>query len=167
MQRAGGKPIYYRTTGGRYFKVITNYPTGSTKEKAIYFHKKFCKTIGAILSSNLFFWFYQIFSNNLDLKSYEIESFKIPYSRLSDNYIESIEKVYRAYLDDIEVNANVRQTTKYANIDSFKEYKIAKSKSFIDKIDDLICPLYGINGAEMDFIKNYELEFRISDDSAE
>ena len=27
-----GEPIYYRTTGGRYFKVVTNYPTGSTKE---------------------------------------------------------------------------------------------------------------------------------------
>ena len=30
-----GKPIYYRTTGGRYFKVVTNYPTGSTKEKPL------------------------------------------------------------------------------------------------------------------------------------
>lgn len=34
-----GEPIYYRTTGGRYFKVVTNYPTGSTKEKPLYFQK--------------------------------------------------------------------------------------------------------------------------------
>jgi len=35
-----GNPIYYRTTGGRYFKIVTNYSTGSTKEKAILFDKK-------------------------------------------------------------------------------------------------------------------------------
>ncbi|MBI5206708.1 MAG: Eco57I restriction-modification methylase domain-containing protein [Candidatus Firestonebacteria bacterium] len=33
------QPIFYRTTGGRYFKIITNYSTGSTKEKPIYFEK--------------------------------------------------------------------------------------------------------------------------------
>lgn len=34
--RVTGSPIYYRTTGGRYFKVVTNYPTGSTKEKPLF-----------------------------------------------------------------------------------------------------------------------------------
>jgi hypothetical protein len=68
-----GKPIFYRTTGGRYFKVITNYSTGSTKEKPIYFDNEMADSIGAILSSNLYFWFYQIYSNNLDLKTYELE----------------------------------------------------------------------------------------------
>ena len=33
---AEGNPIFYRTTGGRYFKIVTNYSTGSTKEKAIF-----------------------------------------------------------------------------------------------------------------------------------
>ena len=63
--RVTGRPIYYRTTGGRYFKVITNYSTGSTKEKSICFNPKISNFIGAVLSSNLFFWFYQVFSNNL------------------------------------------------------------------------------------------------------
>ncbi|GMO37673.1 MAG: hypothetical protein Ta2B_17380 [Termitinemataceae bacterium] len=30
-----GSPIYYRTSDGMYYNVITNYPTGSTKEKPI------------------------------------------------------------------------------------------------------------------------------------
>jgi len=73
-----GEPIYYRTTGGRYFKVVTNYPTGSTKEKPLYFQKRISNAIGCILSSSLAFWFYQIYSNNLDWKTYEIENFTIP-----------------------------------------------------------------------------------------
>ena len=75
-------------------------------------------------------------------------------------------KLYGVYLTDIERNANTRHTTKESSykIDSFKEYKIGKSKSIIDKIDDLICPLYGLTQKETDFIKNYEIEFRLSED---
>lgn len=159
-----GKPVYYRTTGGRYYKLITPYSTGSTKETSIIFDKKISKSVGAILSSNLYFWFYQIYSNNLDLKFYEVASFKIPYEKLTDSRIEKLENIYSEYLKDIEANSNVRQTTRYANIDSFREYKIGKSKSLIDKIDDLICPLFGFTQEETDFIKNYEIDFRLIDE---
>jgi hypothetical protein len=160
--REKGMAIYYRTTGGRYFKVITNYSTGSTKERPIYFDSKNANIIGAILSSNLFFWFYQIISNNLDLKTYEIKTFGFPIEKLNTKIIKKIETLYANYLIDIEKNANIRHTERYANIDSFKEYNIGKSKHLIDQIDDLICPLYGLSKEETEFIKNYEIKFRLS-----
>lgn len=159
-----GKPIYYRTTGGRYYKVITNYSTGSTKETSVLFDEKIANSIGAILSSNLYFWFYQIYSNNLDLKFYEIENFKIPLEKLNEYEIKQIEELYTKYMNDIEENANVRQTQKYANIDSFKEYKIGKSKHLIDAIDDFIGPLYGLTNEEVEYVKNYEIQFRLPDE---
>lgn len=160
----GGKPIYYRTSGGRYFKVVTNYPTGSTKEKPLFFDEKLADSIGCILSSNLSFWFYQIYSNNLDWKSYELLSFVIP--NLDSCQIKVLKDLYNKYLRDIEAHANIRQTSqdsKY-NMDSFKEYKIVRSKGIIDQIDDYIGPLYGLTADEIDFIKNYELNFRMSGD---
>lgn len=45
-----GEPIYYRTTGGRYFKVVTNYPTGSTKEKPLYFQNEYRMLLVAFLA---------------------------------------------------------------------------------------------------------------------
>jgi hypothetical protein len=167
--RSQGKPIYYRTSGGRYFKIVTNYPTGSTKEKALYFDKDIADIIGAILSSNLFFWFYQIYSNNLDLKLYDISIFCIPYKKLLENpdLIKKIEEVYNEYLSDIEKNAIVKKTTQYKKIKEFKEYRIRKSKHIIDKIDDLICPLYGMTEQEIDFIKNYEIKFRLSEEDSD
>ena len=158
-----GYPVYYRFAGGRYFKVITNYSTGSSAEKAIYFcDEKFANAIGCILSSNLSFWFYQIFSDNLNWKSYEIENFTIP--NLSAENIDFLNKLYARYLKDIEANANNRTTSGESsyNVDSFKEYKIVRSKSIIDEIDDYICPLYGLTKEETEFIKNYELEFRMA-----
>src|SRR5574344_112965 len=164
LLKSHGAPIVYRFAGGRYFKVVTNYSNGSSAERTIYFDKKKANSIGCILSSSLSFWFYQIYSDNLDWKNYEIEQFRIPH--LDDNKINELENLYKEYLDDIEENANIRQTTGASsyNVPSFKEYKIGRSKAIIDKIDDLICPLYGLSQEETDFIKNYEIEFRLSDE---
>lgn len=163
-QVTDGSPIWYRTTGGRYFKIVTNYSTGSTKEKAIYFQRGLANAIGCILSSNLSFWYYQIISNNLDWKSEELLSFTIP--NLKENDIEVLNSLYDEYLKDVEANANVRTSSSKSryNVDHFKEYKIVKSKAIIDRIDDYICPLYGLTPQECDFVKNYELEFRMSGD---
>ena len=157
-----GNLIFYRTSGGRYFKIVTNYSTGSTKEKSISLNKKFSNALGCALSSNLSFWFYQIHSNNHDWKNYEIESFPIP--NLSNENIVALNTLYAGYLTDIEKNAKVRVSSGKSSyrVDSFKEYKIVKSKHIIDKIDDYICPLYGLTEEETAFIKNYEMLFRMS-----
>jgi len=164
--RSQGKPIYYRSSGGRYFKIVTNYSTGSTKEKTLYFDKDVVDVVGAILSSNLFFWFYQIYSNNHDLKLYEISSFPIPYKKLLENskLNKKIKEIYNVYLNDIEKNTVVKKTTQYKKITEFKEYKIKKSKHIIDKIDELVCPLYGMTKEEIEFLKNYEIKFRLGDE---
>ena len=161
--KTSGSPIIYRFAGGRYFKVVTNYSNGSSAERTIYFaNKKIANAVGCILSSNLSFWFYQIFSDNLNWKTYEIENFTIP--ELSTENVEYLDKLYSRYLTDIEAKANVRTTSGEStyNVDSFKEYKIVRSKGIIDEIDDYICPLYGLTQEETDFIKNYELEFRLA-----
>lgn len=49
-----GTPFYYRTSGGRYFNIITDYLIGSLKERSFYVTKKFTKVIGATLSTRLF-----------------------------------------------------------------------------------------------------------------
>ena len=98
----------------------------------------------------------------MNWKSYEIENFTIP--NLTDENIDFLNKLYARYLEDIEANANYRTTSGESsyNVDSFKEYKIVRSKAIIDEIDDYICPLYGLTKEETDFIKNYELEFRMA-----
>ena len=163
LVKTSGSPIIYRFAGGRYFKVVTNYSNGSSAERTICFaNKKIADAVGCILSSNLSFWFYQIFSDNLNWKTYEIENFTLP--QLSTENVEYLDKLYSRYLTDIEAKANVRTTSGEStyNVDSFKEYKIVRSKAIIDEIDDYICPLYGLSQEETDFIKNYELEFRLA-----
>ena len=158
-----GEKIYYRAVGGRYFKVVTNYSTNSNTETFLFVDKKYRDLIACILSSNLSFYFYQVYSNNLNWSFSDICSFTIPFDNINSKIIEKIEDLYRQYLKDIEKNANVRKVStesKYT-MEEFKEYKIGKSKHIIDKIDRLICPLYGLTEEEMEFIIGYELEFRV------
>ena len=159
-----GKNIFYRTSGGRYFKIVTNYPTGSTKETNIVLKPEFADSIGCIMSSSLAFWYYQVYSNNLDWKSGEVLSIPIP--KLDKDSISVLESLYKEYLDSVEENANIRNTTSKSSykVLQFKEYKIGKSKAIIDKIDDYIGPLYGLSQEEIDFIKNYEIDIRLGDD---
>ncbi|MDR3182010.1 MAG: hypothetical protein LBT89_03670, partial [Planctomycetaceae bacterium] len=162
LLREEGKPVYYRTSGGLYYNVITNYSTDSTKEKPLCFDKNIADVVGAILSSSLFWWYQQVYTNNLDLKSYEIESFPIPVAKLTPAVRAKIEKLYKQYLRSIERNVIEHETQEYKHVTKYKEYKIRYSKPLIDQIDGLICPLYALTHEETEFIKNYEIEFRIN-----
>ena len=155
-----GKPVFYRTTGGRYFNVITNRSTGSNKERGIGIDEKYTSAIGCILSSTLFWYYVQVYSNGLDLKDYEIKNFPIP--NLTDDDIKKLEQIYEQYLEDIDKNAIIHEAKSY-NVATFKEYKIVKSFDYIRQIDDIVCKLYGLTDEETNYIKNYEIEYRLRD----
>ena len=152
-----GMPFYYRTSGGRYFNVISDVPTGSNKDKPYYVQKNLNSVIAATLSTTLFWFYCQVYTNGLDLKTPELNAFPLPdFSKVDEKTISAIKAKYAEYLLDIESNVIQHST--------FKEYKLRKSKNLIDQLDDLICPLYGLTKEETDFIKNYEIEFRVEDE---
>ncbi len=158
-----GNDVYYRAAGGRYFNVVTNYPTFSSAEKS--FKCRYANLIGLILSSSYFYFYQQVYTDGLNLKRSEIENYPLPFlESIPQKQITNLENLYKRYLTDIEKNASVRQTSASSthHIESFKEYKIVRSKFIIDEIDDYIGPLYGLTQEEIDFIKNYEIEFRMA-----
>jgi len=162
LKYSQGKPIYYRSAGGMYFNVITNYANNLSSEKPLHFKEELSDPMAAILSSTLFWWYQQVFTDCLNLKASEIESFPVP--DISNELIAKLEVVYQKYADDIEKNVNIRESNSYKNITSFKEYKIRKSIDYIKSIDDIVLGLYGLSESESIFIKNYELEFRTDND---
>lgn len=162
-EHAIGKPIFYRAAGGRYFNVVTDYTTNTSAEKSI--NVEFTKQVGLCLSSTMFWFYQQVYTDGLNLKSTEIKSFPLPdFRTLGKKKLDEMAKLYQSYLADIEQKANVRQSSGKSsyNVDSFKEYKIVRSLDMVGKIDDLVCSLYNLNKEETEFIKNYEIELRKS-----
>ena len=152
-----GKPIFYRKAGGRYYKVITTQATGSSAEGSIVVSEKYQKVAAAILSTTLFYWFWLIHSDWHNLRSMELSWFPFPSEKLSDKNIEKINKLYDSYSEDLIRNSKTTST-------GLTCYFARKSKNLIDQLDDLICPLYGLTKEETEFIKNYEIEFRVKDE---
>ena len=158
-----GKLLYYRAAGGRYFNVVTDYSTFTSAEKQL--NLRYHRQIGLCLSSTLFWFYQQVYTDGLNLKQSEIKNFPLPnFDKMPKETLSELNKLYSRYLEDIETKANRRIASGDSsyNVDSFKEYKIVRSKAIIDEIDDYICPLYGLTQEETDFIKNYELEFRLA-----
>jgi len=161
--RKGGS-LYYRLAGGRYWNVVTNYPTHTSQEKEL--RLRFADCACACLSSSLFWFYQQVYTDGLHLKSYELDHFTLPdFGALPSALVAKLSALYKKYTRDIEAHVNVRQSSDGSsyNVESFKEYKIGYSKKIIDEIDDFIGPLYGLTKEEVEFVKNYELEYRMAD----
>ena len=152
-----GEKVYYRTSGGRYYRIITNFSTGSSKENTILVNPKYRDLIGAILSSNLYYWFYQMYSNTLDLKAYELNEFPILLESFTDIEIEAISNIYNEYMYDLEKNSRIINN-------SFKEYRARFSKHLIDKLDRSIYKGFGLSEKECEFLINYDLVFRTDEE---
>lgn len=98
---ADGEPFYYWTSGGRYFNVITDYPTGSSQEKSFHVSNRFTKIIVATLSTSLFWFYQQIYTDGLHIKQLELETFPLfDLESLTPAQIEQIENLYDKYLND-------------------------------------------------------------------
>ena len=147
-------PIFYRTSGGLYYKIVTSFATNSSKEAVLNLQPKYAKTIAAIMSSSLYYWRWLINSNWLDMRSYEILDFPVPIEKISDTAIAQIEARYAEYERDLLKNSKPYRSK------GEPAYYAKFSKHISDEIDRLICPLYALTPDETEFIINYELEFR-------
>lgn len=70
---------------------------------------------------------------------------------------ETIGTLYESYLKDLQMNSKTMKS-------GLKCFYARKSKSYIDKIDKFIGKKYGLTDEEIDFIINYDIKYRNSDD---
>lgn len=168
-------PIYYRTTGGLYWKVFTDFPPKfsvngkpghSTRETQLYVPRPGqVKPLIAILSSCLYWWWYTITSNCRDLNPYDILNFPAPASALDDRKLAMLGD---RYLTSIKENSvpmiRVQKQTGRTETQSFR---ISASKSIIDDIDRELGKHYHLSAHEIDFLANYDVKYRMSKEEDE
>ncbi len=164
-----GNRVYHRTTGGLYWKVFTDFPPvfkvngklgHSTSETSFGIETpEMLKSVIAVLSSDLFWWWYTITTNCRDLNPYVLQNFPTPRSVLHDS---ELVELGRMYLEDLQRNSimqsRVQKTTGQTETQSFK---IQKSKSIVDEIDRVLAQHYGFTDEELDFIINYDIKYRL------
>jgi hypothetical protein len=162
--------VYYRTTGGLYWKVFTNFPPEffvngvpghSTRETS------FCTgthdiayALCAVLSSNLFWWWYTLTSNLRDLNPSDIRNFPVPDLEAAAGQLVSLG---RAYIEDLKANSTMlTRQQRTTGITQTQSFRVAASKELIDLIDRELANLIGLSIRELDFIINYDIKYRMS-----
>lgn len=170
-ERSSSK-IFYRTTGGLYWKVFTDfsplfYCNGikgkSSRETSVSVNNHAEATIlVGVLSSSLFWWWYTITSNLRDLNPSDITEFKFPRKLIED---KELLQQSSQYISDLKKNSSllIRQQ-KGKGETKTQSFKISLSKPIIDKIDKLLVKYYGFTEEELDFIINYDIKYRMGDE---
>jgi hypothetical protein len=165
--------IYYRTTGGLYWKVFTDVAPAfrvngeeghSTRETWLTLKDETLVRSGiAILSSNVFWWWYTITTNCRDLNPSDIQQFPIPASALAD---VRLDEIGAKYLADVMKNSTMLlRIQKQTGRTETQSFKIQKSKPILDEIDRVLAQYYGFTDEELDFISNYDIKYRMGRES--
>ncbi|PDV97547.1 Eco57I restriction-modification methylase domain-containing protein [Candidatus Chloroploca asiatica] len=167
--------VYYRTTGGLYWKVFTDFApafvvnghSGSSSRETWFSLSKadYVRSAIAALSSNLFWWWYTITSNLRDLNPYDIQNFPVPMSALSN---VKIAQLGHAYLADLQANSHMLvRMQKSTGQTETQSFKIQKSKPIIDEIDRVLAAHYGFTDEELDFIIDYDIKYRMGREASD
>jgi hypothetical protein len=169
---AGGGEVYYRTTGGLYWKVFTTFRPrffangiagSSSRETRLPVRAGYDpRIIAAVLSSSTFWWWYTIESNLRDLNPADIQAFRVNDGILCD---ASLAQIGQEYLDDLDENSvMLTREQRQTGTTQTQSFKIQRSKPIIDKIDGLLARHFGFSDDELDFIINYDIKYRMGAD---
>jgi methylase of polypeptide subunit release factors len=116
----------------------------------------------AILNSNLFFWFFTLYSDVRNVNRREIEYFRCSISLIPQDIVLELRKVSKSLMQDFVLHAK-NITSRYGNVGTLtiQSFQPRKSKSIIDSIDVIISKHYGFTDEELDFIINYDIKYRM------
>lgn len=170
--KASDYNIYYRTTGGLYWKVFTNfapkfYLNGKEGKSSRETHLSINSlneslVLLGLLSSNLFWFWYTVTGNLRDLNPSDIMGFRFPPSIVKDKNLVNLGK---KFINDMQANSTMlTREQKGKGTTQTQSFKVSKSKPIIDEIDKVLAKHYGFTEEELDFIINYDIKYRMGDE---
>jgi hypothetical protein len=155
--------LFYRTAGGRYFKIFSNKDFGSeskSNKSKCFIDKYDVNAIISVLSSNIWWWYYTLHFDMYNCKDYMMYNFPFDYAKCTE--IKELVSLGEKYVKDIFKNAEAK-TQEYASTGERNQliFKPALSKPIIDEIDRVLAKHYGFTDEELDFIINYDIKYRM------
>ncbi len=161
--------VYYRTDGGLYWKVFTDFapsfscdgkPGHSTRQTWVMVREaSFVMPLIAALSSDLFWWWYTVTSNCRHLNPVDLHRFPLPATVLADT---ALARLGREYQRDIVRHSapRVRRQRQTGRTET-QTFRIHKSRPILIEIGRQLAPHYGLSAEEQRFVENYDQEFRM------
>ena len=120
--------------------------------------------INGLLNSSLFYWWFVIWSDGRDLLKKHIESFYIDVGKFPEDLKEKLEPLVHELMERYDENSNIKINQRSEGyVIKIKEIIPSKSFRIIDQIDDVFADYFEFTEEQKDFIKKFDIEFRIKD----
>jgi hypothetical protein len=170
VNSSGKNILFYKNAGNAYYRMCYTFEP-ITKENGTLKKSSTLNTIQttlspkifqAIISSNLFNYFWFISSDCYHLTKTDIYEFPIYDLNKSDDYNKLLVKLSTDLEADYKKHSIIKTTfykTK-GQID-YQEFYPRFSKPIIDEIDTVLAEHYGFTEEELDFIINYDIKYRM------
>ena len=130
----------------------------------LYFsNNRHANAVCALLHSSLFYAYFVAYGDCFHLSQTLATGFPIPSSLLDE---EELEALNNALMKDLRKNAQKQViNTREGDEICYAEFFAWKSKEILDDIDNRLGRHYGFNDDELDLIVNYDIKFRMGQDS--
>lgn len=120
----------------------------------------------ASLNSSLFYWFVTVYSDCRHLNRREVNSFPIDLDALVlSPAAEPLRDAGARLMQNIKDTSEFRRMQSSSGVLTVQSIIPRHSKSIIDEIDIALSAFYGFTSRESDFIRNYEMKYRLGPDS--
>lgn len=163
--------LYYRNTGGLYWKIFTDYSpkfkkngevSVSSRETKLYFNTDNDLKISlALFWSNLYWWWYSINSNGRDNNPFDLKSFPINKEIFKDKLLLDLSD---KLISSLTENSTIGHRNHGKDVTEYQKFNPKKSKDIVDEIDNIIYKYYGMTIEEVNYIKNYDIKYRLGED---
>ena len=120
------------------------------------------RAVGAVLNSTLFYWWFLAFSDCRHLNVREIVSFPIGLDLMTELELDDLGELMGLVMHNYRSNC-VRKVThwKASGKIEYDEYYPKHAKSVIDRVDLALAAHFELCEAELDYILNYDIRFRL------
>lgn len=151
----GSNSIYYKNTGGRYYKPFTTYYQGlvvngkeklsSTQSILQVYDSAMLRPINAILNSTTFFWIYQVYSDCWHLNPDDFSFFKFDNERLTSSDMNQLSHLEEELMDNFKSNSKSKINDRSSGYTEYQEIYAREGKAIIDEIDIILSRIYDLN----------------------
>lgn len=155
--------LFYRTAGGRYFKVFVDRDFGSESKsnKSKFFQNKYnVYVMIAILSSDIWWWYYTLHFDMYNCKDYMMYGFLFDYNKCK--HLAKLESFGKKLSSDLIKNAEEKVQTYSTTGDRMQLiFRPSISKPIIEEIDKVLAEHFDLSQEELDYIINYDIKYRM------
>lgn len=118
----------------------------------------------ALVNSSIFYWYWILYGDEFDVMREEIKAFPFTFRKEHRPIYRKLTQAVEELMEDYKKNSVLKRGKYPTGTITYQEFYPRQSKAIIERIDDLLGMIYGLDEDEVEYVKTYDLKFRTEED---